>query len=119
MTAEISSSVAENAVCWCEGWKKRSSLLIETRLNVQSYRNLNSHGAESVTPKLHVGRALLPALDSCYCAGAPTQTLSADTKSTFEVSVRSLTGCNPGFFGGLARNAKKYWWFNRFAKSSK
>jgi hypothetical protein len=31
MTAEISSSVAENAVCWCEGWKKRRSFFIETR----------------------------------------------------------------------------------------
>src|ERR1700719_255769 len=31
MTAEINSSVAENAVCWCEGWKKRRSFFIETR----------------------------------------------------------------------------------------
>src|SRR5580692_142012 len=31
MTAEISSSVAEKAVCWCDGRKKRSSFVIETR----------------------------------------------------------------------------------------
>ena len=41
ITAEISSRVAENAVCWCDGRKKRSSLFIETRaIEAQSYRNL-------------------------------------------------------------------------------
>ena len=55
-----------------------------------------------------------------YCGGGgSTQTLSADTRSTFRTSVRSLTGCNPGFFGGLARNPRKYWWFRRSAKSSR
>src|SRR5690349_11067468 len=41
ITAEISSRVAENAVCWCDGRKKRSSLFIKTRaIEAQSYRNL-------------------------------------------------------------------------------
>src|SRR5205085_2332032 len=43
ITAVISSRVAENAVCWCEGRKKRSSFVIETRLDEgQSYRNLKA-----------------------------------------------------------------------------
>src|SRR5579862_828052 len=45
ITAEISNSVAENAVCWCDGRKKRSSFVIETRSDVPSYRNLNWPGS--------------------------------------------------------------------------
>jgi hypothetical protein len=33
MTAEISSRVAENAVCWCDGRKKRSKFFIEARFD--------------------------------------------------------------------------------------
>src|ERR1035438_1740792 len=40
MTAEISSRVAENAVCWCDGRKKRRSFVMGGAPESQSYRNL-------------------------------------------------------------------------------
>jgi hypothetical protein len=39
---------------------------------------------------------------------AETHTRPAETKSTFGTSVDSRTCCHPDFFGGLARNIRKY-----------
>src|SRR5579862_3289125 len=119
ITAEISNSVAENAVCWCDGRKKRSSFVIETRSDVPSYRNLKLPAScAASTPGSAQAEIQLAALffiqqSLRHFAGGPTYTCCADTRSAFCTSVRTLTLCRPGFLGGLARNARKYWCSSR------
>lgn len=97
ITAVISNRVAEKAVCWCDGRKKRSNFVIETRSEVQSYRNL----------KAVVLTDLFRPIAENYCA-AGTYTLPADTRSTLGTSVESRMCCHPARFSGLARKLKKY-----------
>src|SRR5579862_4331454 len=121
ITAEISNSVAENAVCWCDGRKKRSSFVIETRFDVPSYRNLNQSGSCAAdTPSIYVSSHNCSSIRQLsHLPGGATYTCCADTKSAFWTSVLILTLCSPGFLGGLARNARKYWWLSRCENCSR
>src|SRR5580692_2292482 len=136
MTAEISSSVAEKAVCWCDGRKKRSSFVIETRWRrsilseSQPVRQLGGgHPSAALRARIlplrsghacqylqhhakskAADRSVRPTqlTHTTYLPSGDTQTFSADTKSTLETSERSFMFTQVAFFGGLARNVRKY-----------
>src|ERR1035437_6962369 len=82
--------------------------------NVQSYRNLKPSDSVGRTLRSAPVRRRLLLRDSraflrhqC-CVAGETYTSSADTRYTFDTSVLSFTCCKPAFFGGLARNVRRY-----------
>src|SRR5271155_3557155 len=62
VTADISSSVAENAVCWCDGRKKRSRRILRRVTHPARWRRV----IESLESKTAFPRYVLPPCSSMY-----------------------------------------------------
>src|ERR1039457_3626816 len=73
ITAVISSRVAENAVCWCDGWKNRRSFVMETRSE----------------------RSILSESQAVRQCGADTPVRVFDFPSTTQASPSRFTGISP------------------------